>query len=69
MWKPPFRATIVLQMLGFTHGYGVLKEQNSQENKKKLKLSRRNSYEKKVHFPSLLNNLTISKEGLSVSMR
>jgi len=30
---------------------------------------RRNSYEKKVHFPSLLNNLTISKEGLSVSIR
>ena len=38
IWKPPFRATIVLQMLRFTHGYGVLQEQTSQENKKKLTL-------------------------------
>ena len=70
IWKPPFRATIVLQMLRFTHGYGVLQEQTGQENKNKLKLlTKEGTVTKKVRFPSLLNNLTISKEELSVSTR
>ena len=70
IWKPPFRATIVLQMLRFTHGYGVLQEQTGQENKNKLKLlTEEGTVKKKVRFPTLLNNLTISKEELSVSMR
>lgn len=38
IWKPPFRATIVLQMLWFTNGYGILQDQTSQKNKQKLKL-------------------------------
>ena len=57
-------------MLRFTHGYGVLQEQTGQENKNKLKLlTKEGTVTKKVRFPTLLNNLTISKEELSVSMR
>ena len=68
--KPPYRATIVLQMVWFTHGYGILQDQTSQENKNILKLlTKEGTVTKKSTFPQQFHDLTISKEGLSVSLR